>query len=123
MRSTAIFHLRALVCAGTHFVFSALLGASVWALTVADVLTTSSEGPPPWWLSGVHWLLSILNAPMAGFFGLWRDTPPAHLLILLMALAWILFLGYSISLVWQCADKIIATRHRNEASSTSGLSQ
>jgi hypothetical protein len=71
----------------------------------------------------VHWLLSILNTPMAGFFGLWRDTPPAHLLILLMALAWILFLGYSISLVWQCADKIIATRHRNEASSTTGLSQ
>src|SRR5208283_5852088 len=107
MHSTGIYHVRALACAGTHFVFCALLGASIWALTVADVLTTSAEGPPPWWLNGLHWLLSILNVPMAGIFGLCQNTPPAHLLILLMPFAWSLVQGYSISLVWQWADKII----------------
>ncbi len=115
MRSTAIFHCRALVGAGTHFLLCALLGASVWALTVADVLTSATEAPPPWWLSGLDWLLLILNAPMAGFFGLWQDHPPAHLPLLLMAFACSLVLGYSISLVWQFADRIIAKRRLNEA--------
>ena len=114
MRSTTIFHCRALAGAGIHFLLSALLGASVWALTVADALTTASEAPPPWWLSGPEWLFLMLNAPMAGFFGLWQDTPSAHLPLLLMAFACSLVLGYSISFVWRCADRMIATRHLNE---------
>ncbi len=85
------------------------------AVTLADVLTTASEAPPPGWLGALYLLLSILNAPMAGFFGLWQDTHPFHLPLLLSAAAWSLALGYVISLAWQAASKAIAARHPYEA--------
>jgi hypothetical protein len=115
MGPIAPLHLRALVFAGTHLVFSALLGAALLALTVADVLMTASEAPPPGWLGALYLLLSILNAPMAGFFGLWQDPHPFHLPLLLLATAWSLTLGYLISLAWLGVSKAVTTRHENPA--------
>jgi len=114
MRDTSVLHVRALLGAGVHFVFCAFLGGMVLGLTVADVITTSSEAPPPWWLSAMHRFLVILNAPMAGFFGLWQDTRPMRLPLLLLAEGWSVVLGYLIALAWWWAEKVTGRRHLHE---------
>ena len=110
MSTTTIFHLRALVCASVHFVLCALLGVTVLALAMVDMMTTSSELPPPWWITAGQWLLTILSAPAAVFFGFWDDVHWAHSVSLALALAWSVFLGYSISFVCHIARKSMIKR-------------
>jgi len=112
MRTASIFHLRALITASIHVLFSAALGAAVLFLAVVDVLASPAEGGPPWWLTVMHRFAAILNAPMAGFFGLWDNTRTMRLLLLLLAAAWSLVLGYAVSFVWQRAENIIDAKYR-----------
>lgn len=105
MNISACFHFRALVCAAVHFAFCAILGVTVLGLVVADVMTTSSELPPPWWITGAHWVLMVLSAPMAAFFSLLDDVRLSHPVSLLLALVWSTLLGYAISFGWQVVKK------------------
>ncbi|MGO8926226.1 MAG: hypothetical protein ACLQU3_04960 [Limisphaerales bacterium] len=110
MSTTTVFHLRALVCASVHLALSAVLGAVVLGLAVADVMTTSSELPPPWWITGGYWLLMLLSAPMAAFFGLWKDPAWTQIMSLFMALAWSALLGYLASFIWRGIEKAVLNR-------------
>jgi hypothetical protein len=110
MSTTTAFHLRALVCASVHLTSSAVFGALVLGLTVADVMATSSEHPPPWWITGGYWLLMVLSAPMAAFLGLWKDPAWTHITSLFMALGWSVLLGYLASFVWRSIEEAVVKR-------------
>ncbi len=114
MGGGSTFHLRALVGASVHFVLSVAVGAAVLLLVVADVMATPVESDPPWWLTLMHWSLEILNAPMAGFFGLWDNTRIFQLPLLGLAAGWSLLLGYAVSLAWRGVERTIQARHPHE---------
>jgi hypothetical protein len=111
MTSRSVFHFRAAVICSLHFLFSAAFGAALIFLAVTDVLANPAEGPTPLWLIVCFWALTILNPPMASFFGISDGSHTMHLPTLLLAAVWSVLIGYVISLVWYRIEKSVLAKY------------